>query len=152
MVPPSLAPRVFWSRPARASRRPPVATMIDIRVRAKGGAYVVSLSGVADAALLGMPLETVRQLAVEDGPVVVDLSDVTLIAPDAIRSMLESLSSVRELRVVSTRDTAREILRRCGLNRASLCKTVEEAVAIVGHATAFDERRRPLGWVQPFVG
>jgi anti-anti-sigma regulatory factor len=114
--------------------------MMDIRVRAHAGAYVVSLSGVADAALLGMLLETVRQLAVEDGPVVVDLSDVTLIAPDAIRSMLETLSSVRDLRIVSTRDTAREILRRCGLNRESLCKTVDEAVAVVGRAAASDDR------------
>jgi len=55
--------------------------------------------------------------------------------------MLENLSAVRDLRVVSTRDTAREILRRCGLDRASLCKTVEEAVAIVGRAAASDERR-----------
>jgi anti-anti-sigma factor len=115
--------------------------MIDIRVRAQRGAYVVSLSGVADAAVLGMLLETVLQLAVEDGPVVVDLSDVTLIAPDAIRSMLESLSAAGDIRVVSTRDTAREILRRCGLDPASLCKTVDEAVAIVGREARSQERR-----------
>jgi anti-anti-sigma regulatory factor len=114
--------------------------MIDIRVRAQRGAYVVSLTGVADAALLGMLLETVLQLAVEDGPVVVDLSDVTLIAPDAIRSMLETLSAVGDIRVVSTRDTAREILRRCGLDRASLCKTVDEAVAILGREATSDKR------------
>ena len=45
----------------------------------------MSLSGVADAELLAMLLDTVRKLAVEDGPVVVDLSEVTLVAPDALR-------------------------------------------------------------------
>ena len=114
--------------------------MIDIRVRAHHGAYVVSLSGVADAALLGMLLDTVRQLALEDGPVVVDLSDVTLIAPDALRSMLEDLSNVRDLRVVSTRDTAREMLLRCGLDPGALCSTVDHAVQIVGRAAANDDR------------
>ena len=80
--------------------------MIDITVRHQLGSHIVSLSGVADAELLAMLLETVRQLAVEDGPVVVDLSEVTLVAPDALRATLVGLAAVPTLRVVSRRDTA----------------------------------------------
>ena len=102
--------------------------MIDISVRHQLGSHIVSLSGVADAELLAMLLETVRQLAVEDGPVVVDLSEVTLVAPDALRSTLVGLAAVPTLRVVSQRDTARDILLRCGLASGMLFATVDDAL------------------------
>jgi len=102
--------------------------VISITVRRDVNVHVVSLSGVADADLARMLLDTVRQLAVEDGPVVVDLTDVTLVRPDAIRAMLQQLSNVGTLRVVSGRATAREILRRCGLGAHALYGTVEEAL------------------------
>jgi anti-anti-sigma regulatory factor len=101
---------------------------LEIRVRRQEDCHVVELNGVGDAALLGMLLATVSRLALEDGPVVVDLSDVTLVAPDALRATLEALSDVGGLRVVSTRDTARVILRRCGLAGDSLFPSVEAAL------------------------
>ena len=102
--------------------------MIDIKVHRQLGSHVVSLSGVADAALLAMLLDTVRQLAVEDGPVVVDLSEVTLVAPDALRETLVGLAAVPTLRVVSRRDTARVILLRCGLAAGMLFASVDDAL------------------------
>jgi hypothetical protein len=102
--------------------------MIDIRVRHQLGSHIVSLTGVADAELLAMLLDTVCQLAVEDGPVVVDLSEVTLVAPDALRSTLVGLAAVPTLRVVSHRDTARVILLRCGLPPGMLFANVDDAL------------------------
>ena len=102
--------------------------MIDIKVRHQLGSHIVSLNGVADADLLAMLLDTVRQLAVEDGPVAVDLSEVTLVAPDALRSTLVGLAAIPTLRVVSRRDTARVILLRCGLAPGMLFTNVNDAL------------------------
>ncbi len=102
--------------------------MIDIRVRHQLGSHIVSLSGVADAELLAMLLDTVCRLAVEDGPVVIDLSEVTLVAPDALRSTLLGLGAVPTLRVVSQRDTARVILLRCGLPPGMIFASVDDAL------------------------
>ena len=102
--------------------------MIDIKVHHERGSHVVSLSGVADAELLAMLLETVRQIAVEDGPVVVDLTDVTLTAPDALHATLVGLAEVPALRVVSQRDTARDILLHCGLAPGMLFASVDDAL------------------------
>ena len=104
----------------------------------------MSLSGVADAELLTMLLETVRQIAVEDGPVVVDLTDVTLVAPDALRSTLVGLAEVPTLRVVTQRDTARVILLRCGLAPGMLFASVDDALRGVDSGCAVVEggRRR----------
>jgi hypothetical protein len=114
--------------------------MIDISVRHQLRAHIVSLTGVADAELLAMLLDTVRQLAIEDGPVVVDLSEVTLVAPDALRSTLVGLATVPTLRVVSRRDTARVILLRCGLAPGMLFANVDDALGAVAPAgsTAID--------------
>jgi anti-anti-sigma regulatory factor len=111
---------------------------MEIRVRSQLACHVVELHGVGNAALLMMLFETVRQLAVEDGPVVLDLTEVTLVDPDALRATLGELSRVSTLRVVSTRDTAREILRRCGLEGDSLFATVADAIDGIPGLPAFE--------------
>jgi hypothetical protein len=94
------------------------------------GATVVTISGIADGALVRRLVDTLGSLP-RVGPVVLDLSDVTLSDPDAVRVLsthIERYVGVTRARLVCARLSARRMLRRFGHRALRLYPSVESAL------------------------
>jgi hypothetical protein len=122
---------------------------VTVRVRGEPGATIVHLEGPAEADLLARVGDALARLCdAEPTALVVDLSDLTLIHPRAVRALLDNLrvGPDEQPRIVCRRLSGRRVvrsLRRPGPVFASVAAAVADAlrpaaVAVTGSATLLD--------------
>ncbi len=90
---------------------------------------MVTFDGEATDDLLGMLIETVIELAEDGGPMIVDLSSVTVRANMAGSAATLDRLDTRLLRVVCPAPDTRQVVRGFGVTDEMFCTTVEAAVA-----------------------
>jgi len=92
-------------------------------------ATIVTVEGVSDASLLRDVLDAIDQGATDNVPVVLDIDDLLLLNRAGIGLLVAYLDAAnRRVRLVSSRLSARRILRRYGASSLHVYPTVEQAL------------------------
>jgi hypothetical protein len=89
---------------------------VTVRTTLRDGTTFVALDGVGDPSVLECIGDAIVD-ALDDGPVVLDITGVLLVNPDAVRSLVERLRVPAlhgGLSIVSSRLSARRMLRQFG--------------------------------------
>jgi hypothetical protein len=90
---------------------------LTLRSRVQRGVPVLVVAGPAEPESLGVLADDVDRAWLGGGPIVLDLSDATLIADPALRSFLQRLvrldAEEGRLRLVCSRSSGRKALRLC---------------------------------------
>jgi hypothetical protein len=113
---------------------------VQVGIRPLGSSSVVSLSGLADRALLVRLAEAIAECTAPGGVLLVEIDDLLVSNLDTIRGLVGTLLArvtERPVAFCCRRVTGRRLLRRCGGDEVRVFARIDDALtALVAPAAA----------------